>query len=81
MQFKFKVAFALAFATLAAAGASDNKPGPAGSGKSTDPGKSTGQGTKVAPPFPSKGTIGGGQCSSGHLRCCKFHSQDRYSTR
>ena len=35
----------------------------------------------IAPPVPGKTTIGPSECSSGHLRCCKFHfSQDRYST-
>ena len=37
--------------------------------------------TNIAPPFPGRSTIGGSECGSGLLRCCKFHfPKDRYST-
>ena len=72
---QFKVLFALAFATLAAAAvpAANTNPNPA-TPANPNKGTSTNQGTSIAPPFPGKDTIGGSECSSGHLRCCKFYS-------
>ena len=88
IKMQFKVVFALAFATLAAAGSirrADTNPnkGITNSAK-TDPAKTnsantntnpttTNQSTKIEPPVPGKDTIVPSECGSGHLRCCKFH--------
>ena len=62
---QFRVVFSLAFATLAVA---DALPG-----ASTNPNRGTINKGTIFPPFPGKDTIGGSECSSGHLRCCKFY--------
>ena len=64
---QFKVLFALAFATLAAAVPSADS-GPAKTNQGT-----TASQVKLEPPFTAGKTIKASQCSSGHLRCCKFH--------